>query len=299
MRAIVYGLCMAGLGLTLGGCDMFEPKPDVSTMSMSELQTAIAQGGERSAEKLRLSKMYASYGTDVQKREAFDMLAPMADGGNSDAAVGLCAFTDNEEFAQSALSFCQMEADRGVMRAQIPMCIHIGQSTSPGNNPYCRAAADKGETVTYLYEAYNLAYDQKWDEARMWLEKAIIEGPPSHRDDAIDIMINVVREKAGDNPYYTAQAAPNRKRVAFEVIQAEGPTSLPKLSRDAQCFVKWTVTPTGLASRVNIECNNPALERPVREAVHGWRFKPSTKGGIPIFDSVRATTTLRFSALNR
>ncbi len=273
------------------------PPPDVSTLSMGELQAAIAKGGDRSAEKLRLSSMYASYGTDVQKGEAYDMLAPMADGGNRDAAVGLCALLDQEKFTARASSFCRMEADRGVIRAQIPMCVHIGQSKSPGNNPYCRAPAMQGKTVTYLYEAYNLAMARKWDDARSWLEKAIMEGPPAHRDDAIDIMVNVVMDKAGDNPYYTAKAAPNRKRVAFEVIQAEGPSAIPKLSRAAQCYVRWTVTPTGLASQVKIECNNPALDRPVRQAVHGWRFKPSTKGGIPIFDSVRASTTLRFNAV--
>ena len=287
---------MAGFGLTLGGCDRLAPQTDVSTLSMSELEAEVVKGGDRSAAKLRLSSMYARYGTDVQKRRAYDMLAPMADRGSSDAALGLCQLMDDPEFASKAKSFCQREADRGVMRAQIAMCTHIGKSGKSTSNPYCRPAVDEGHAQTYLYYGYDLADQSKWEEARVWLEKSIIEGPISHRDKAIRMMSQVVKDNAGANPYYEALAAPDAKRVAFGIVKTDAPNTPSNLRRDSQCYVRWTVTPTGLASKVKIECGEDALNDSMARAVHKWRFTPSTKGGVPIFDSTRASTTVYFKA---
>ena len=290
---------MAACGVMLSGCDMLAPEGDVSTLSMSELEAEVAKGGDRSAAKLRLSSMYARYGTDVQKRRGYDMLAPMAERGSSDAALGLCLLMDEPEFASKALSFCQREADRGVMRAQIAMCIHIGESGKSGFNPYCRPAVNEGHVQTYLYYGYDLADQDKWEEARVWLEKSILDGPIAHRDKAITMMTKVVKDNAGANPYYEALNAPNAKRVAFDIVKTDAPNTPSNLRRDSQCYVRWTVTPTGLASNVKIDCSDDALNDPMARAVHKWRFTPSTKGGMPIFDSTRASTTVYFKAATR
>jgi len=296
MRVILFGAAMAVCGVMLSGCDMLAPKVDVSKLSMAELEAQVAKGGDQSAAKLRLSSIYARYGTDAQKRRAYDMLAPLAERGNTDAALGLCVLMDQPELASETVPLCKAEADRGVMRAQIAMCAHIGESGDPGVNTYCRPAAEDGQVQTYLYYGEALAAQAKWEEARIWLEKSIIEGPINHRDRAIRIMANVVSDNVGQNLYYEALSAPNGARVAFDIVKTDAPNTPSNLRRDSQCYVRWTVTPTGLASRVKIDCGDDALNDPMARAVHKWRFTPSTRGGLPIYDSTRASTTVYFKA---
>ncbi|WP_017931663.1 hypothetical protein [Robiginitomaculum antarcticum] len=269
------------------GCEKKVSKPDISTLSTAQLEAAIAKGGDRTAEKLRLSKMYTRYGNGAQKQTAYDMLLDMAEAGNGDAAVGLCGFTDDI----TALGFCQKAADEGDQDASAQICV----MTPSAQNAYCESPAAAGITRTYLFYAQNLAAENKWDEAAIWFEKAIKDGPVEHRDPAVTAMTQTVKNKA-DNPYYKALQASGGKLVKFEVLDAITPTTPAGLRRDAQCYVTWTVTPTGVASNVKINCADDVLIDPVSRAVHAWRFKPSRKNSVAVFDSSRASTTIYFKA---
>lgn len=304
-RKAIGALGAAALIIGISGCDAFAPKIDVSKMTTADLEAQLAKGNNDAAIKLRLSEIYLLYGTDLQKAKAFEYLMPMAEAGVPGAAERMCPFVPLDEYSDAALPYCIAAAQAGSVRAQANVCVGIGLSTEDKLNGFCESPAKAGRADTYVFYGSNLAAEGRYDEAVEWIDRSIYEGPLDHRDLAVSLMVFAVQDNVEDNPYHYAYTAPDGMGYVdrFEEVAMPSPPAPSAVKRSVQCYVKFTVTPTGLAYRTEIECSHKSLDKPMAEAVHKWRFKPTTWASstsfgkpeyIPIFDKDGASRVVQF-----
>jgi len=255
-------------------------------MTSVQLEAAIAKGGNRTSEKLRLSEIYARYGSEEQKHMAYEMLFPMAERGIDGAAERLCPFVYFEEYIEAVLPYCIEAANAGSVRAQTDVCVGIGFPREGNPNPYCEGPAKEGLAVAYLFYGYQLIGESRFDDAVDWLNKSILEGPIEHRDVAIGVLALEVKDSAEDNPYFLAisngQTGQMGRVTRYRDVFVAPPPTPTAIKRLSQCLVEFVVTPTGLASEVKIKCGHDALDEPMARAVHAWRFEPSIWRSIPV-----------------
>ena len=272
--------------LAVSSCDGLTAQKDVSAMSSAQLEAAIAKGGNRTSEKLRLSEIYLLYGSEEQKHMAYEMLFPMAERGVRGAAERLCPLVYLEDYVEAVLPYCIMAANAGSVRAQADVCVGIGFPREDNPNPYCEDPAKEGRAVAYLYYGYQLIGESRFDDAVDWLNKSILDGPIEHRDVAIGVLALEVKDSASNNPYHLdlrdGQTGQIGRVTRYRDIFVAPPPTPTAIKRRSQCLVEFVVTPTGLASEVKIKCGHESLDESMARAVHAWRFEPSVWRSIPV-----------------
>ncbi len=274
-------------------------------MTTAQLEAAIEDGHKDPAIRLRLSEIYLLYGTDTQKTKAFEYLMPMAEKGMLEAAERMCPFVYIDEYKDAAIPYCVAAARTGSMRAQADVCIAVGPSIAEDINEFCEEPAKAGRADTYIYYASKLVAENRFEDAVKWINKAIYEGPLEHRDMAVYVMLFEIKDNVADNPYHDANVKARGMGYVypFEVVAMPKPLTPTAIKKSEQCYVKFTVTPEGFAYNTDIKCSHASLDKPMAQAVHKWRFKPSTWRSstsldeaeyIPIFDREDASRLVQF-----